>query len=342
MIITHINFAKGFRGGERQTLLLLEGLSRLNFKQQLLIKESNSMFNQRVKYIKNLKILNISKPYLFKLHYIKNSSIIFAHEAKAYQFAYIANMVYKIPYAITRRVDFNIKSNFFNKTMYKSAKEVICISSSVSQKVKVLDSGIITKIIPDAISELDINQKSIQSLGKRFKDKIIIGNIAALDKLKGQREIIEVATYYEKFNSKIHFLILGDGDDKEYLLDKSKGLSNITFEGFVDNVGDYLQIMDIFLFPTHSEGFGSILLDVMSAKIPVIANNTGGIPDIIEDNVDGLLLKTLDKESIIQKIQILLKDKELSQKLAQNAYNRLDRYTIQNIANRYKEIIDEL
>ena len=74
-IITHINFAKGFRGGERQTLLLIEELSHRGYKQQI-ITRINSQLARRVKNIFNLEIIEISKPYFLNLSKVKNSTII--------------------------------------------------------------------------------------------------------------------------------------------------------------------------------------------------------------------------------------------------------------------------
>ena len=59
------------------------------------------------------------------------------------------------------------------------------------------------------------------------------------------------------------------------------GLSNLTFTGFVDNVGDYLAAFDVFILPSNREGIGSILLDAMEQGLPVVASRVGGVPDIV-------------------------------------------------------------
>ena len=68
------------------------------------------------------------------------------------------------------------------------------------------------------------------------------------------------------------------------------GLSNLTFTGFVDNVGDYLAAFDIFILPSNREGIGSILLDAMEQGLPVVASRVGGVPDIVHDGENGLLI----------------------------------------------------
>ena len=66
------------------------------------------------------------------------------------------------------------------------------------------------------------------------------------------------------------------------------GLSNLTFTGFVDNVGDYLAAFDIFILPSNREGIGSILLDAMEQGLPVIASRVGGVPDIVHHDDERL------------------------------------------------------
>ena len=68
------------------------------------------------------------------------------------------------------------------------------------------------------------------------------------------------------------------------------GLSNLTFTGFVDNVGDYLAAFDVFILPSNREGIGSILLDAMEQGLPVVASRVGGVPDIVHDRENGLLI----------------------------------------------------
>ena len=214
--ITHINFAKGFRGGEKQTYNLILEFSKNDYIQVLIVRK-NSSLSKQCKDIKNLKIIELSKPYLFFVSSIKSSSLIYAHEAKAYQFSYIANIVYKIPYIIIRRVDISIKSNFLNKYIYKNASKVVVLSNAIKKRVLELDININCIIIPDSISSFKVDAKNVELLKSKFKNKFIIGNIAALEKQKGQQYIIEVARKIQNKYPDIHFMLLGKGKDENYL-----------------------------------------------------------------------------------------------------------------------------
>ncbi len=124
-----------------------------------------------------------------------------------------------------------------------------------------------------------------------FAGKLIVGHVGALDNgQKGQEFIIAVARELERSHPDVHFMLVGGGDDEAMLKAAAAGLSNITFTGFVDNVGDYLAAFDIFVLPSNREGIGSILLDAMEQGLPVVASRVGGVPDIVHHGDNGLLI----------------------------------------------------
>jgi len=337
--ITHINFAKGFRGGEKQTFNLIEEFAKQGYQQKLILRKKSSLYTKCLN-IKNLEIIELYKPYLFNLKLIKNDTIIYAHEAKAYQFAYIANLIFHIKYIIIRRVDIKIKNNFLNYNIYQNASKVIVLSNAIKQRVLDLNNNINCTIIPDSLSIFNPNKNKINKLKDKYKNKYIVGNIAALEKQKGQQYIINCAKQFEHKYKDIHFLILGTGKDEEEFKQSAKDLTNITFVGFVNNVEDYLSIFNIFVFPTLSEGFGSSILDAMQFNVPVIASNVGGIPDIIQNNKNGILIN-IDTEELYLKIQDLYQEYEIANKLAKEAYITLKRYNISVVINEYLKIMDD-
>jgi glycosyltransferase involved in cell wall biosynthesis len=122
-------------------------------------------------------------------------------------------------------------------------------------------------------------------------DKLVVGHVGALDNgQKGQEFIIAVARELEHTHPDVHFMLVGGGDDEAMLKAAAAGLSNLTFTGFVNNVGDYLAAFDIFVLPSNREGIGSILLDAMEQSLPVIASRVGGVPDIVRHGDNGVLI----------------------------------------------------
>jgi len=336
--VTHVNFAKGFRGGERQTQLLIEQLAEQGYQQTLLTRVDSELSN-RCQGIKNLTIRSLKKPYIFHLNYVKESKIIHAHETKALQFAYTASLLHKIPFIVTRRVDNPLKTNFLNTKMYKAAHKSVALSHAIEKEILRVSPEANTEIIPSAYSDAKVNQVEAQKIKERFKDKFLVGNVGALvDSHKGQSFLIEAARELEQSNPNIHFILLGRGEDEEKFKAQAKGLQNITFEGFVDNVNDYISCFDLFVFPSRHEGLGSILFDVMQLNVPIIATKVGGIPDIIEDGLNGLLIPPKETSSITHAILDLYHSPEIAHTFIQNAKNNITRYSPHKMAQQYTNL----
>jgi glycosyltransferase involved in cell wall biosynthesis len=321
--IIHLNFAKGFRGGERQTQLLIEKLS-LNGWEQTLVVRKKSELAQRCKEIQGLRIIEISKPYIFSLSTIKTAALIHAHETKAAQFAFIAKQIYSIPYIITRRVDNPIKNNFFNRLIYTNAHYCVALSRAIKEGILKIAPSSSIEIIPSAYTEFTPDRNRVEEIKNRFRGKYLVGHVGALDDIhKGQSTIIEAARSLEKTIPTLHFILVGGGADEAMLKNKASGLGNITFEGFVNNVGDYLEALNMFVFPSNNEGLGSILLDVMRSKTPIIASNVGGIPDIIRNGYNGFLIPPRDPTALIDAIVELYGDEDVRKKIVDNALHEL-------------------
>lgn len=340
-IITHTNFAKGFRGGERQTLLLIKELSKKGYLQKVFTRV-NSNLADRLEGIKNLTIIRAKKPYIFSLSKAKNSSIIHAHEAKGAQFAYFANLFYKIPYIITRRVSFPIKNNFFNRAMYTNSSYVVTVANYIQDTVKKINKDLKFKTINSAYSDLKIDNKEVQNIKDRYKSKFIIGTIGELEHLKGQYYLIEAIRMLNKEFDDIELILLGKGSQEELFKEQTKNLDNVTFTGFVNNVGDYIQCFDIFVFPSLSEGIASILFDIMKSDVAIVTTNVGGIPEYMINNKNGILVESKNIEVLYKAIKELYLDKELRDRLSKEALKNIENYSISAMTQKYEEIYKEI
>lgn len=340
-VITHINFAKGFRGGERQTLLLIKELSFRGYKQKVLTRK-NSELSDKLQNIDNLEIIKVSKPYVLSVYCTKGSDIIHAHETKGAQFAFFANKILNIPYIITRRVDNKIKNNFFNKKIYENAKYTVALSNAIKNEIFKISKNVNIKIIPSAFSELEVDTHNIKKIKERFSDKFVLGNIGELDNAhKGQYYLLEAMKKLSLTHPNIVLVLLGKGIDELKYKEQVKDLDNVFFEGFVENVGDYIQCFDIFVYPSLHEGLGSILFDVMQSNVPIIASNVGGIPDIVENEKNGILVEIKNSEKLYENIIKLYENKELSESLSDMALVNIDKYSYQNMSNKYIELYNE-
>lgn len=346
MHILHVNLAKGFRGGERQTGLLIDGLAKQypNLKQSLLVRK-NSPLPNFLKYKEKVTIIEVNKPFIAHIFKAKKEySLIHAHDAKACHLAYLLSKASNnTPYVITRRMDRAPKNDWFTNKVYNNTALVICLSNAISDIIKSYNTTTDTRIIPSMLASLPSNQDATDRIRISHKGKILVGNVGALVcKHKGQQFIIEAAKQLEKSHPQFHFLLIGQGKDEAQLKAQAQNLSNVEFTGFKDNVGDYLSALDIFLFPSLEEGLGSTLIDAMDAQLPIIASNAGGIPDLIEHNVNGLLVEPKDTQAIINSLLLLTEDKALASQLAKNSKEKSINYTPDKVSQRCMSVYQSI
>lgn len=342
MIICHINLAKGFRGGERQTELLVRTLSEKGLKQHLVVLK-NSPLSIRLKNLAALEISEINKPYLIHFGACKNCDLLHAHEAKASHFAFFVNLLLNRPYIITRRIPNPPKHNFFTHKVYKNAFRIAALSSAIKDTMTTYEKNLNIDIIPSMTSHLPVSSDKIKALRNQYAGKFIVGHIGALSNHhKGQQYIIETASILQKSHPDIHFLLLGQGKDEQWLKQLAAGLQNVTFVGFVDNVGDYLELFDLFIFPSLEEGLGSILLDAMEFGKPIIATAVDGIPDIIKHNKNGLLIEPRNTNLLKDALIMLHNDARLRSQLGQNGKAMARNYDPEIIAQKYLDLYSSL
>jgi glycosyltransferase involved in cell wall biosynthesis len=100
---------------------------------------------------------------------------------------------------------------------------------------------------------------------------------------------------------------------------------------------------DIFAFPTYNEAFGLVNLEAMQFSLPVVSTLEGGIPDIIEDNVSGLLVNPKDAIAFAEKLEILIKDPKLRISMGENGHKRYkENFTHSAFENRLLDILKKV
>ncbi len=117
----------------------------------------------------------------------------------------------------------------------------------------------------------------------------------------------------------------------------------VTFTGRVDNVAAYLQASDIFVFPTLDEALGMSAVEAQACGLPAVASRTGGVPDIIEDGVTGILVPPGESRPLAESLRALLSDPELRHRFAVAARTRAEqRFALQTSVARYVELFRAL
>ena len=168
-----------------------------------------------------------------------------------------------------------------------------------------------------------------QKKGGIESDTILIGTIAELIKNKGLNYLIDAAELIKPrvANKELRIIIIGDGEDREKLQKQIKSLGleeGVFITGFVPDARHYLKALDIFVLPSLKEGLPYSVLEAMAAGLPIIASQIGGIPDLIEQDKEGLLVPPKDSTTLADIIIQLYADAKKRQILGNNARKKLE------------------
>jgi len=173
-------------------------------------------------------------------------------------------------------------------------------------------------------NSLDIPETKDEIRNRHFlrQDETIIGIVGVIKKEKGHLYLIDALNILSKKYKNLRLLIVGDGllsDDIKERVDNLGINSSVLFLGWRDNIPQLLKAMDIFVLPSVSEGLGIALLEAMYMRLPVVASDVDGIPEIIYNEINGLLVPPKDSELLASAIEKLILDIGFSKRLGSKA-----------------------
>lgn len=312
--ICHINLARGYRGGERQTELLIRELADRGYEQRLIARAGEPL-TQRLQGIPALTIIEARKPFLRHVQALRGT-ITHAHDARATKLAHLGWRLFAAPYVITRRLGKRPGNNFLTRRIYRDAGAVAAVAGSVAAVLREYTQRDDIAVVHSAVSRLTADPDRQADIRARWPNRFVVVNVAALvHSQKGQRHLIHVARRLDEARPEIQFVLLGDGQDREPLEAEAQGLSNICFEGFVHNPGNYLAAADMFVLPSLHEGIGGACLDAFDFGLPVVASAVDGVPEVVKDEYSGLLVPPADEDALFDAICRVHDDPELAARL---------------------------
>jgi glycosyltransferase involved in cell wall biosynthesis len=339
--IVHVNTARGYRGGERQTELLIRGLSSRGLSQTLVARRGAPLAS-RLRDL-NVEVRETSGDFLSVSRATRDATLIHVHEGRSVYGAFLRSLLSGTPYVITRRVNNPIREHWFAHKAYRRAAHVAAVAPEVARIVSAFDSSIRVTVVHSASSGLRVDSAASAAIRARFAGKFLAGHVGALDNAqKGQEFIIAVAREVERSHPHLHFVLVGGGEDEQMLKAAASGLSNVTFTGFVDNVGDHLAAFDVFILPSNREGIGSILFDAMEQGLPLVASRVGGGPDIVQHGENGLLIDAASPAQLRDAILQLEAQPDLRRKLGERGREFAKDFTADAMCRKYVALYESV
>ncbi len=153
----------------------------------------------------------------------------------------------------------------------------------------------------------------------------IIGAIARLSPVKGFDTLLKTLPILSENFPQVQVLLVGDGPARPDLIRLAYELKvqdRVVISHLVEDTRIPLAVMDCFVVPSHREGFGLAMVEAMASGVPVVATNSGGPAEIIEDRESGLLIQPGDPQSLAEGVSALLNDPALRDRIVHAARAR--------------------
>lgn len=369
-------------GAEINTLLTIQGLEKLGYEVSLAagpsdktegnleddVRQSTRNLMLLHNLVREVSPLNDLIAFLKLYLFIKKGKfqIVHTHVRKAGIIGRWAAKLAGVP-IIIHTTHGNFFHGYFNRLITKFFVIIERITALITDRIitltkieqsQYMERGIGKlsqyKSIPSGIDLKRFDYNNIYPLRNEVRrslglcdDDFIIGNIGRIAPIKGHEYLIRSATEVISKIPNAKFMIVGDGPIRskmEELASQLKISDKVIFTGIRMDIPECLSVMDLFVLPSLNEGMGRALVEAMAMRVPVIASNIGGIPEVIVDGETGLLVPSKNSEVLAKAIIRLSKDKKLAEKLSQAGYEKahLDfgiETMVNNISSVYQEMI---
>ena len=356
-------------GAERIIASIAEGLERRRFEISVWCIAKGGEIADELKQkgidIKILDIFSYHNPInILRLAYLFRKArpdIVHAHGYFGSTFGRLAAILAGVPIIITHvhstYYEYKKRNMLIERFLSYFTDKIVCVSEAVKDFV-VKDEGIAnnkTCVIYNGVDVSDTLElfKSVDQERKSFgieEEDFVVITVASLMPHKGHQVLLDAARIVSKEHSNLRLLIVGDGPLRNELQEYANKLgisSKVVFTGQRQrkDVSRLLNLSDIYVLSSIlREGFSISIAEAMAMSKPVIASNLGGIPELIEDKVNGLLVAPGNSYELAAAVEKLVSDRSMREKMGRRGREIYEeKFTvakmIQNIASLYDGLI---
>jgi glycosyltransferase involved in cell wall biosynthesis len=353
MFSLHVDTARTWRGGQNQVLLTVNGLRGMGHRAALVAHPGGELLRRAAEGLELIPLaprteMDLTAAWRFA-RVVKRLSpdVIHAHDPHGIAMASLALSLgaastkgEHVPALVaSRRVDFHLRGNSFSRWKHRQVDCFIAASEAI-RRMLVADGVPETQTVTvhEGIDVEHIVAAPPVNVHEAFwlpHHAPVVGNVAALVPHKGQRHLIEAAHLVVQELPDARFVILGEGELREQLERQVRDYhleKHVLMPGFRTDVIGCIKGFDVFAMSSVTEGLGTSLLDAMACARPIVATRAGGIPEIVEDGVNGLLVEPRDHHAMAAAIVRMLKDADLRQRMGEAGFARVqERFTVERM-----------
>ncbi|KAA3619697.1 MAG: glycosyltransferase family 1 protein [Calditrichaeota bacterium] len=358
--VLHIDSVKEWRGGQQQVFYLICEMIKNGYDTALVgqpgsalekkCRENDIPFSairmrNELDFIAGWKISRICKKRGFQ--------ILHAHSAHAMSIAIWSRLFHRrVKIVAARRVDFSVKKSKISIWKYKNSfvDKIICISETINRVLRA--DGIPAEKLVTIHSGINLNRFDTDLPDNNLREKwkipanhLIVGTVAAIVGHKDYPNLLKAAKHVIEKNDRVTFMAVGAGKDENNVraLAAKLGLGDrFIFTGYQSDVGPFLRAFDFFIAASRKEGLGTSVLDALAVGLPVVGTRAGGIPESVQDGVNGLLVEKQNPEALATAILKLLASPKLLKEFSRQAPRSVEKFKIENTFKKTVELYSQL
>jgi L-malate glycosyltransferase len=340
-----VDLGKDFRGGQHQALLLLQGLFTRGHVPEL-IAVRDSLLARRAKDA-GISVCGVAPGCrrlaaawnIRRLVGAGSVDVVHANEPHALSSAWLARAHRSVPVVASRRIALPVATSSLSRARYQAVARIVAVSHFVEQSV--IASGLPAGSVDVIHDGVEIPAESSPGIRENARNQLgisretsCIGNVAAFVPEKGHALLVRAFDEFRKLSrmelqksggrevSGCVLLLRGEGPEQAKMQELARELQILDAVKFLPPATDIETMfasMDIFAFPSHAEPLGSALLAAMAHALPCVAVAGGGVPEVIEDEKNGVLVKTLDSRAFAAALARLQADPEDARRMGKAA-----------------------
>jgi len=354
MFSLHIDTARTWRGGQNQVLLTVNGLRAIGERAALVAHPDGELRRRAAEGLDLIPIAPRAEMDLSAAWRLSRAikrlapDVVHAHDPHGVAMAALALSFGaggsrgggRAPALVAaRRVDFHLKGNSFSRWKYRQVdcfiaaseaiREMLVADGAPPERTVTVHEGIDVDRVA-AAPAVNVHEAFFLPHGAP-----VVGNVAALVPHKGQRYLVEAAHLVVRQLPDVRFVILGEGELREHLekqVREHRLEKHVLLPGFRADVLGCIKAFDLFVMSSVTEGLGTSLLDAMAASRPIVATSAGGIPEIVVDGVNGVLVPPRDARALADAIVRALGDAALRRRMGDAGFARVsERFTVERM-----------
>jgi glycosyltransferase involved in cell wall biosynthesis len=354
MRILHLDTERGWRGGERQAFWLAAELARRGHFSAVAARRSHPLA-QRVRD-SGLPVVNCSPRFEgdpLRVYRTRRAirrfdfDIVHAHTGHDVTLGALAITGTRAKLVISRRVDFRLRDNPGTRWKYSRSAGIIAVSRAVADvlvscgvdrwRIAVVPDGVdVHRDIPPASDE------TLEALGVPPGAPVAV-QVAQLVGHKDPLNFVRAMARARRDVPGLHGLLAGDGVLRPAVEAEIHALGAdgyVHAAGYRTDADALIAAATVFVLSSREEGMGSVLLDALFLGRPIAATRAGGIPEVVQDGVSGLLAPVHDPDALGAAIARLVTDPSLAGRLGDAARERAEHFSVERMTDATERVYE--